>query len=302
MTTEQSTCDVSKDLFKHLPQSNEELLDQFSNSEHFCVHGLDEELAELFSLPILKSFESLKEVWTREVDVHLPDVRDEVSSLSVDVNEAFEHFKKGQSVLFNDVNNEYGELNIWLEKIRENLKISAHTFSRCLVYGTPEGGGNAPHFDQNINFVIQVHGEKKWWVSKNTESINPLSRHVIGEATDSELQSYSKPMPEEFDYEQASEYTLKPGSVLFVPRGAWHKTTALTDAMSLNFTFTAPTWLELVMTAVRGRLMQSEHWRETARDFKNPEAIDKLNFLLENLAEDAAHWRAEDLLRALGEV
>ena len=176
---------MSKDLFKHLSEStDEQLLAQCAGGEPFCVHGLSEDLKELFSLPILKSFKSLKENWKGPVDVHLPDVRDEASTVTVSTSEAFDHFQNGQSVLFNDVNNEYADLNVWLEKIRENLKLSVHTFSRSLVYGTPAGGGNAPHFDQNINFVIQVHGEKKWWLAKNKSVVNPLGRHVIGEAID----------------------------------------------------------------------------------------------------------------------
>lgn len=288
---------MSKNLFKHLSESKEELLAKCAGGEPFCVHGLSEDLKELFSLPILESFES----WKGSVDVHLPDVRDEMSSKSVSTQEALAYFQKGQSILFNDVNNEYTDLNIWLETIRKELKLSAHTFSRSLIYGTPAGGGNAPHFDQNINFVIQVHGEKKWWIAQNDSVVNPLGRHVIGEAVDPELESYSNPMPDEFPENKAIEYTLKPGSVLFVPRGTWHKTEAVTDALSLNFTFSAPAWIDLVMTAVRGRLLQSEHWRETAKDFKNSESLEKLDFLLQNLASDSANYRAEDILNVLGE-
>ena len=49
-------------------------------------------------------------------------------------------------------------------------------------------------------------------------------------------------------------------------------TEALSDAVSLNFTFTAPCWMDILLTALRGRLAQSNEWRETANFVadKNP--------------------------------
>jgi 50S ribosomal protein L16 3-hydroxylase len=58
------------------------------------------------------------------------------------------------------------------------------TYVRNLVYATPAGKGNAPHFDQNFNFVLQLEGTKKWWLAKNKTINNPMTRHVIGQPTD----------------------------------------------------------------------------------------------------------------------
>ncbi|MGH1469007.1 MAG: JmjC domain-containing protein [Bdellovibrionales bacterium] len=285
-------------LFEKLTCSSEAFWEHYIEDKPFVVHGLNESIQELLDIPMLKSVEELFINWTYPVDVHASDVRDEIKSLTVSKDEAKELFKGGQSILFNDVEGAYPVLEPWLVAIRRALKLSQHTFSRSLVYATPEGGGNAPHFDQNINFVLQIHGEKKWWVAENSHVINPLNRHVIGLPEDPELESYSDAMPEKFP-EKFEEYTLKPGSLLFVPRGAWHKTEALSDAVSLNFTFTAPAWVDLIMVALRGRLVQSEHWRETASDFTSVETLNKFDALLENLAEDASTWRASDIIEAL---
>ncbi len=286
-----------KDLFEKLTCSSNEFVEHYKENKPFVTHGLNSSIRELLEVPILKSIEELFS-WPYLVDVHTPDVRDEIKSITVSTEEAKVCFEQGQSLLFNDIDGPFPMLSPWLESIRKALKLSQHTFSRSLVYATPEGGGNAPHFDQNINFVLQVHGEKKWWLAENKHIKNPLNRHVIGLPEDPELESYSQGMPDEFP-EDAVEYTLKPGSLLFVPRGAWHRTEALSDAVSLNFTFTAPAWVDLIMVALRGRLMQSEHWRETACDFDKGETVDKFDALLENLAEDAATWRASDILNAI---
>jgi 50S ribosomal protein L16 3-hydroxylase len=93
--------------------------------------------------------------------------------------------------------------------------------------------------------------------------------------------------------EDALSFELKPGSMLFVPRGSWHSTEAEGDALALNFTFTAPTWLDLFAAALRSRLALSPEWRETADLNEN-----KFNYLLSTLVEDLPNWKASDILSA----
>ena len=114
--------------------------------------------------------------------------------------------------------------------------------------------------------------------------------------------SYAKDgMPEAFP-DDGTEFTLGPGSMLFVPRGSWHRTEAISDAVSLNFTFTAPSWIDILTTALRGRLAQSSDWRETA-DFVTDDqyythAKEKFDSLLKDLANDVPSWNATDILSA----
>ena len=125
----------------------------------------------------------------------------------------------------------------------------------------------------------------------------------MGVEMDPELSSYVREeMPEKFP-DNGIEFILKPGSVLFVPRGSWHRTEATSDALSLNFTFTAPCWIDLFITALRGRLAQSPNWRETA-DFVTDEELnikakEKLDSLLVDLVQDAPSWKAEDIINAI---
>jgi 50S ribosomal protein L16 3-hydroxylase len=115
-----------------------------------------------------------------------------------------------------------------------------------MVYATPDGKGTAAHFDQNINFVLQLQGNKKWWLAPNLNVENPTQRYTIGQDLDHELASYSDPeMPSQMPTEDCREILLKPGSMLFVPRGYWHSTEAEGEALALNFTFSQPTWVDL---------------------------------------------------------
>jgi len=79
-----------------------------------------------------------------------------------------------------------------------------------------------------------------------------------------------------------------------VPRGMWHATHATTDALALNFTFSPPTWIDLFTAAIRGRLAASRDWRETAA----PRSAATFEALLRELADDAQHWSAAEILAA----
>jgi len=274
-------------------------IEAHSRNEVFCVHGLTDLKHEFCKINFLESFDSLIKKWTLDVDVHLADSRDEHTTLSLkNTKNAEAEFKKGQSLLFNDVDRQEGTLKDWLEEISTSLKLSSQAFSRCLVYATPKDGGNAPHFDQNINFILQLSGEKTWWTAPNTSVQNPMHRHVIGQEVEPELEScLNSPLPDTFPKDTQS-FQLKAGSLLFVPPGVWHKTKAHTDAVSLNFTFSVPTFLELMQSLIRARLLGSELWREPAQSLEDPEQIKKFNFLIQHLGADLQKWDAEEVLRA----
>lgn len=293
---------MSEEKLIALVKSKEEFIKCYKENKPFVIHNLSESINELSEIAFLSSLEAMIDSWSEHVDVHLPDVSDEASTLEVPVGEARKYFDDGMGLLFNDVNTIEPLLSNWLDSIRSGLGLSQMTYGRSLVYVTPANKGTASHFDQNINFVLQMTGTKKWWVAPNKEIENPMTRHTMGQEIDPELESYlTGPMPETFP-EGSEEFILKPGSMLFVPRGSWHKTHAETDALSLNFTYSAPTWLDILSAALRGRLAQSPEWRATA-DFVNDEenveeAIEKFNSLLDQLAEDVPNWRAEDILGA----
>ena len=282
------------------PESPSSFFEAYESNSPFVVHNLNETISELQALPFLQSLEALINVWPKDIQAHLPDVRDEASSIDTTTKDALKLFENGMGLLFNHAQSISPVLEKWLYELRLDLGLSALTIARCLVYATPANTGTAAHFDQNINFVLQISGNKKWWIAQNESVINPMTRHTMGLPIDPELGSYAEAeMPTKMP-EDATLFELKAGSLLFVPRGSWHCTHAESDALSLNFTFTAPTWIDLFTAALRGRLAQSPEWRETANgvaDFeKLSSAQEKFDHLLAELKFDLPHWRAGDIL------
>lgn len=282
------------------PVTVNDFLAQYDKNEPVVLHHPKEDLADLRALPFLSSLDQLLNMWPYAIQAHLPDLRDEASSIDTTPKDAKKLFQNGMGLLFNDADRISPVLQTWLQKIQMDLGISAQTYSRCLIYATPDGKGTAPHFDQNINFVLQIQGTKIWKLAANDSVINPLTRHTMGTEPDAEMSGYlESDLPQKMP-KDIQTIELKPGSLLFVPRGYWHETEAKGEALALNFTFTAPTWIDLFTTALKSRLTLSPEWRATANGVNShehrPHAEAYLETLLEMLKEDLPNWEASDIL------
>ncbi len=292
------------------PAEAAKFLDQNWPRLPFVAHNLQTTLHSVFDLPFLQSREALLNAWPATIQAHLPDIADESSSIDVDAKDARKLFANKMALLFNNVQTLSTELQNRLRALAKDLGLPSSTHARCMIYATPDGKGTAAHFDQNINFVIQLHGTKKWWLAPNQHVENPTERFTIGQELDPELASYSHtPMPLQMPNENKREIVLQPGSVLFVPRGWWHYTEATGEALALNFTFSQPTWVDIFTLALRSRLSLSPAWREladgvtSANEALRANATGELNDLLTELVDDLPHWRAEDILAATeGEI
>ncbi len=292
---------LEKLLKSHFPK---QFTDQSLPKAPLVLHGQTSTLSALTSLPFLQSLDALLKLWPKNIEVHLPDVRDEASAIETNPQNARKLFQNKMGLLFNNVQEISPVLDEHLQSFKKDLGLPHSTYSRCMVYATPDGLGTAAHFDQNINFVLQLSGTKKWWLAPNVSVENPTERHTIGLALDPEIASYlNGEMPKSMPLD-AQEVVLKPGSILYVPRGYWHKTEAEGEALALNFTFSQPTWIDLFTLALRSRLSLSPEWRELAHGvgFEEPSrrrsAIQKFDALLGELVEDLPQWRAADILGA----
>lgn len=283
------------------PVSLSDFLPHLESGSFFTTHVLKGQ-ESLTGLAQLESLDKLLSAWTYPVQSYQPKIADEAGAIDVSASEARIFFNKGMSLMFDHAERLSSELKVWLEAIRKDLGFSSLTQSRCLVYATPHGKGTSPHFDQNANFVLQVRGKKKWWLAANRSVLNPLSRYTMGLDADPELQTYLEgPMPTKMPGD-AQVVELKPGSLLFVPAGMWHSTVAEGEAISLNFTYHAPSWLDLLTSALRSRLALSSEWRKTAHGVSDPlrseKASQELDRLLLELTVDLPHWTAAEILGA----
>jgi hypothetical protein len=102
------------------------------------------------------------------------------------------------------------------------------------VYLTPGGcRGFTPHYDTHEVFVLQIAGEKRWRIDAPPA---PLPHHS---------QPFSA-QPQQ-PTRQVLEVDLRPGDLLYLPRGFIHSTaTSRTSSLHVTLGITVFTWVELL--------------------------------------------------------
>jgi 50S ribosomal protein L16 3-hydroxylase len=249
---------------------------------------------EIWRLPALQSLEQALEIAAPgTIFANLPDRDEEYNQIKLndreDVKKAFA-CKMGISM--EPDMPKIAELIFWLRSIQRDLGLAQQTYGRCNIYAIPDGGRTACHFDQNINFVCQITGEKSWDLAPNTHVIHPLTRHTAGTPPDDSTAAIAdKPLPNKMPSKGRIRVVLKRGSVLFVPRGWWHQTTAKGDSISLNFTYDQPSWAQVMAEAICRRLLKEEKWRAVAFGLQQ-----------EGVLAERAQAEFEALLRKGGEA
>jgi ribosomal protein L16 Arg81 hydroxylase len=128
------------------------------------------------------------------------------------------------------------------------------------LFFTPAGGGAVPHFDKNENFTIQLTGAKRWQVGETpmvpaTPDSYTLGSSAIMPALAPLLAAAQRPPERTVD--------LKPGTLLYVPRGTVHHTGAGEPSWSLNLSYCPSTWLDLLRVGLQEQLATSPGWRGT---------------------------------------
>ncbi|MCX8072307.1 MAG: cupin-like domain-containing protein [Candidatus Binatia bacterium] len=94
------------------------------------------------------------------------------------------------------------------------------------------------HWDVPHNLIVQLVGRKRWLLFPRSAWLALYPRGLL-----SGMANFSRVDPEQPDLRrfprfrsvQAFEAIVEPGETLFIPRGWWHHTRLLNDAVSLNF-------------------------------------------------------------------
>ena len=288
------------------PQAPEQFFRRYWPRRTFLTHHRSTgQLSELLELPELGDLGLLlRRAAGLRVLATPPSAADESNNVPVDPHAASWLFREGWGLQLGAVAARLPKLQTWLKAIFRDLGLPSLTFARCLIYATPRGGRTTAHFDSNANFVVQITGRKRWRLAENRHVAEPTLRYSIVDpgGLAPELQAESRgPLPRRMP-RRARSFLLRPGSVLFVPRSSWHETRAESDSVAVNFTFSQPTWSDVVSVALRHRLNADVRWRGLADGLGSGDrrrkraAMQRFEVLL---AELGPSWNAEELVAAL---
>ena len=166
------------------------------------------------------------------------------------------------------------------------------------LFFTPAGGGAVPHFDKNENFTVQLTGAKRWQVGETPMVACAPDGYTLGSSA---ITPTLAPLLAEARRPPERTVELKPGTLLYVPRGTVHHTGAGEPSWSLNLSYSPAMWLDLLRVGLQQRLAASPGWRgivtgaggdSAARDANRlPELVAELRAILSDPQEAEALTR-----------
>ena len=172
------------------------------------------------------------------------------------------------------------------------------------AFASPQQDGLGCHYDSQDVISIQLRGTKRFHYAPVREIAMPYgSQYISGGKPYDELYAQAQegfPDNKNVKFETAE---MRPGTVLFLPRGTWHYTEAGEPSLSLSLTITPPTLLDCALEQIRWLLLQDSAWREplygaTANGALNEKLRAHTQRLLERLPQLVSSLAPEDLIQA----
>jgi ribosomal protein L16 Arg81 hydroxylase len=172
------------------------------------------------------------------------------------------------------------------------------------AFASPQQDGLGCHYDAQDVISIQLVGTKRFHFAPVKEVAMPYgTQYIPGGKPYDELYAQTQngfPDNKNVKFETAD---MKPGTVLFLPRGTWHYTEAGEPSLSLSITISPPTLIDCAMEQLRWLLLQDSAWREplygaTASGAMNENLRAHTQRLLERLPQLVSCLSPEDLIAA----
>jgi ribosomal protein L16 Arg81 hydroxylase len=172
------------------------------------------------------------------------------------------------------------------------------------AFASPYQDGLGCHYDAQDVISIQLLGTKRFHYAPVREVVMPYgTQYIPGGKPYDEMYAQAQngfPDNKNVKFETAE---MKPGSVLFLPRGTWHYTEAGEPSLSLSITISPPTLIDCAMEQLRWLLLQDSAWRQplygaTAGGPMHQALHDHTARLLERLPQLVSCLSPEDLIAA----
>lgn len=161
-----------------------------------------------------------------------------------DIQDVYRAYDGGHTIVLNQIHRRSAAVALLCRALQEALQ---HRIGANL-YLTPRAGqGFLAHVDTHDVFILQLHGEKLWRVGRPAHAL-PLRGARSGR----------------IELDDPAEYRLRPGDVLYLPRGAPHEAlTAATSSLHLTVGIYVYRWVDLLTEAL-GELAEEEVQLRTA--------------------------------------
>ena len=212
---------MSKEIFKE-PLGNNHFFSNNFRKKYLHKREFINDANSVVSLEILDDMLSKSNIWNNKNFKMMLDQKtlnfNDYSSMSIDitgsnnrpdVDKVQKLVSKGASIILNDIE----KYNTNLLKISDELQ--RLTQGRCqgnLYFSMASHKAFGPHFDLHDVFAFHFEGEKVWNIYENIED-SPINHHFFHISSEERIKRAGK---------LVEQVTLKPGDLLYIPRGQYH--------------------------------------------------------------------------------
>lgn len=170
-------------------------------------------------------------------------------------------YEIGLSVYLPDISESVPGAEAFLRQLELELGIEEGS-CRITVWASPRSDGAATHFDAEDVISIQLAGEKRFEIAPMKEYAYPYGAQ-FGPGVPAFNEIYPQ-LENGFPEVVETEFQvidMKPGSVLFMPRGTWHRTMAKQDSFAVSIMIRPPCLVEHFLEQLKNLLLQDPEWR-----------------------------------------
>lgn len=173
----------------------------------------------------------------------------------IDTSRAFDLYNQGATFSFQLLQQSVGKLAAFSNLVERELQFPTQT---NLFLTPPKSQGFTAHYDTHSFFVLHLYGEKRWRLYDNPVELPLLKERIF----DDEVWQPRDP---------SMEILLKPGSLLYVPRGVYHEAdTSGHTALQITMGIFPPLWVDLFHRAIDRIAVTNKRFREAPSECVGP--------------------------------
>jgi ribosomal protein L16 Arg81 hydroxylase len=246
------------------PFSTSAFLRDHWDRQSLYIRGSDDKLAALrFDRAALFSAiaeaDSPPETKAQYIDEH--GVHAEFSITGHDPSFLNHQFQAGLTICARDLGRQLPAVDAFARALERQLDLGSSIMTSCYVSNIGKGFGL--HFDSNPVIVLQCEGSKRWLYGQTPAVTGPGHNVVASHERDVVEFVRERPwsrlrIPREQDLDEA---TLRPGDVLYLPAGTWHRAYAEAPSTAWTFTLVQPSWFTLLDSLLWRRVRGDPVWR-----------------------------------------
>lgn len=231
-------------------------------------HGDPRRLRGLIDAPEFASIEALTALPAREWLVQSSRFPNGFGNVAVSGEAAAAFFFVGFTIYGVEPPLESPGARRWIAALERDLRLSPGLI-RTSVFLSKPGPGARMHFDAQESFVVQLKGRKRWTVAHNRDVRHAAENYIAGDpvppSLDAQLETPGRPLATRMP-DDALTVTLEPGSIMYVPRGAWHATETLEESWHVDLMLPMPTWGDQLQGLLATHFHDRAAWRAPALD------------------------------------